>query len=39
MAGTISLKTAKVSTANPNGVPLTGDKTLGVDPDIRFYEI
>ena len=39
MARTISLKTVKTSTAKPNGNPPTGEKTLGLDPDIQLYEI
>ena len=39
MARTIILKTVKSSTAKPKGNPLSGDKTLGIDPDIHFYEI
>ena len=36
---TISLKTFKASTANPNKKPLPGDKTLGVEVAISLYEI
>ena len=39
MTKTVSLKPVKASAANNNGKPPPGDKTLGVDPDIRFYEI
>ena len=39
MERTISLKTVKASTAKPNGKPPPGDKTLGLDSLIRFYEI
>ena len=39
MASTISIKTVKASTAKPNGKPMIGDKTLGIDACIRFYEI
>ena len=39
MERAISLKIVKVSTPKPNIKPLPGDKTLGFDPDIRFYEI
>ena len=39
MTKTISLKTFKVSTSKPNGKPLLGGITLGIDPDTRFYEI
>ena len=31
--------TAKASAANPPGKPPTGDKTIGFDPYIRFYEL
>ena len=39
MASTISMKTAKASTAKPNGKPPPVDKTLGIDPYTHFYEI
>ena len=29
----------EASTANTLGKPLSGDETLGFDPDIRFYKI
>ena len=29
----------KVSTSKPLGKPNSGDKTLGLDPFIRFYEL
>ena len=29
----------KASTANPDGKPPSGDKSLGIDPYIFFYEI
>ena len=35
----ISLKILKASTFKPNGKPLTGDITLGIEPVISFYEI
>ena len=38
MARTTSLKTVKDSTAKPNNKAPPGDKTIGIDPDIRFYE-
>ena len=40
MAGSISMKkkTVKESTSKPNIKPLPGDKQLGIDPAIRFYE-
>ena len=39
MERTINLKTFKFSTANINSKPLPGDKTLGIEPAIRFNEI
>ena len=40
MAKSISKKrSVKASTAKPLGKPPPGDKTCGVDPAIRFYEI
>ena len=39
MTNTIRLKTVKASTAKSNCKPTPGDKTLGFDPYIRFYEI
>ena len=40
MATTISKKSSfKASAANPLGKLSTGDKTLGIDPQIRFYAI
>ena len=41
MAKSISMKikTVKASAAKPNGKPPPGDKSLGFDPYIRFYEI
>ena len=40
MAKTISKKiSVKASTAKPLGKPPPGDKTCGIEPDIRFYEI
>ena len=39
MARTISMKTLKASTSKPNDKPPYGDNTLGLEPDIRFYEI
>ena len=39
MASNIILKTVKASTAKPDNTPPPGDKTLGIEPDIRFYEI
>ena len=39
MAKTVSLKPTKASTANPNVKTTLGDKTLDIDPAIRFYEI
>ena len=39
MASNISLRKTKDSTDNPNeDKPLTGDKTLGIDPYIHLYE-
>ena len=40
MARTISKRnTAKDSTDKPLDKPPPGDKSLGLDPDINFYEI
>ena len=39
MTKTISLKTVKASIAKPSGKPQPGDKTLGIEPAIRLYEI
>ena len=39
MTSTIILKTVKASTADLNGNPPSGYKTLGLEPDIRLYEI
>ena len=39
MVGSISMKTVKASTAKPNTKPRPGDKTLGLDTAIQFYEI
>ena len=40
MEKSISKKSSvKVSAAKPSGKPPTGDKTWGIDPDIRFYDI
>ena len=40
MANTVSLKNNKASTDKSiSGKLLTGDKNLGVDPDICFYEL
>ena len=40
MAKTISKKiSVKASSAKPLGKPPTGDKTFGLDPEIRFYAI
>ena len=36
---TISTETGKSSTANPIGNPTPRDKTIGLDPDKRFYKI
>ena len=33
------MKIVKASIANPNGKSTPGDKILGLDPDIQFYEI
>ena len=35
----IIMKIVKASTSKPNSKPPPGDKTLGIDPDNRFYEI
>ena len=40
MVKTISRKiSVKASAAKPPGKPLPGDKTLVVEPEIRFYEL
>ena len=40
MSKTISKKIfVKASSSKPSGKPLPGDKTLGLDPEIRFYAI
>ena len=39
MARTISIKTVKASTSKPNRKPPPGDKTIGLETAIRFYEI
>ena len=40
MAKTISKKSSvKASSEKPSGKPLPGDKTFGIEPDIRFYAI
>ena len=40
MAKTISKKiSVKDSSAKPLGKPPTGDKTLGIEPEIHFYAI
>ena len=40
MTKTISKKSSvEDSAAKPLGKPLPGDKTLGIDPSIRFYSI
>ena len=40
MAKTISRKiSVKASEAKPLGKPPPGDKTLELDPEIRFYEL
>ena len=39
MTKTISTKTVKASTAKNNGKPPPENEPLGIDPDIRFYEI
>ena len=40
MAKTISRKSSvKASAAKPPGKPLPGDKTLVIEPEIRFYEL
>ena len=40
MGKTTSKKSSfKASAAKPLSKPLTGDKTLGIEPDIRFYAI
>ena len=33
------MKTIKASTDKPNSKPPPGDKTLGIEPVVRFYEI
>ena len=39
MEKNVSMKPAKASTAKTNGKPPYRDKTLGIDPEIWFYEI
>ena len=40
MARSISKRSSlKASTAKPLGKPLPGNKYLGIDSDLRFYEI
>ena len=40
MEKTISKKSSvKASATNPSGKPPPGDKTIGLDPEIRFYAI
>ena len=40
MANTISKKiSVKASADKPSGKPSPGDKTLGIEPDIRVYTI
>ena len=40
MASSISRKSSvKASTDKPSGKPPPGDKILGIDPEIRFYEL
>ena len=40
MAKSISKKSyVKASSAKPSGKPPPGDKTCGIDPATRFYEI
>ena len=40
MSNTTSQKNTKASTFKPIvGKPPPGDKTLGVDPDIRLYKV
>ena len=39
MQNSVSLKLTKELKAKPNGKPPTRNKTLGIDPDIWFYEI
>ena len=39
MERNISTKTVKASISKPNDNPTPGDKTLGLDPEIRFYGI
>ena len=35
----MTTKTVKASTTKPNGMTTSGDKSLEIDPSIRFYEI
>ena len=35
----MKINTVKASTTKPNGKPQSVDKLLGIEPDIRFYEI
>ena len=40
MVKTTSKKSyVKASAAKPSGKPLPGDKTPGLEPEIRFYEL
>ena len=39
MEKSVSLKSTKDLTSNPNGKPPPGDKTLRLEPAIHFYEI
>ena len=40
MANTISKKrSVKASSDKPSGKPPTGDKTFGIEPEIRVYSI
>ena len=40
MAKSVSKKiSSKASAAKPSGKPPPGDKSFGLDPDIRFYDI
>ena len=40
MTKTISKKRyVKDSTSKPSGKPAPGDKTFGLEPEIRFYDI
>ena len=35
----MKMKTLKASTASTKGKHLSGDKSLGIEPSIHFYEI